>query len=59
MTQNFCEICDKRVRSLNVHIKQFHSQIMDRNPKVYDDFGYSVDNTYDNKLCTVCGKQFK
>ncbi|KAK4878600.1 hypothetical protein RN001_011106 [Aquatica leii] len=40
-TQNFCIKCQKKVRSLVVHMKQVHS------------------NEGSNKLCTVCGKQFK
>lgn len=50
--QNFCGECNKKVRSLVLHNKQFH----DADRKIFNEYG---DNVLDNKLCTVCGKQFK
>ncbi|KAF2887377.1 hypothetical protein ILUMI_18796 [Ignelater luminosus] len=50
--QNFCGECNKKVRSLALHNKQFH----DSGRKIFNEYG---DNVLDNKLCTVCGKQFK
>ncbi|GJQ81245.1 hypothetical protein Trydic_g20464 [Trypoxylus dichotomus] len=46
LKQNYCTLCKKNVRSLSVHIRNYHE--------------YPSNGCAPNlKLCTVCGKQFK
>ncbi|XP_018564613.1 zinc finger protein 431-like [Anoplophora glabripennis] len=47
MPQNFCETCNKRVRSLQKHIASVHSDSVD-----------VKDNKILRALCPYCGKQF-
>lgn len=46
--QNFCKICNKRVRSLQNHLANVHSGVV----KVKE-------NEVVKALCSYCGKRFK